>query len=50
VLGHERMRVKSTGPVFETDWAHVLTLCEGKVLRFHEYFDTAAMVAAFRGV
>ena len=30
--------------------AHVLTLYEGKVVRLREYFDTAAMVAAFRGV
>jgi ketosteroid isomerase-like protein len=48
VLGHERHRVKSTGCIFEGDWVQVFTLREGKVIRYREYGDTAALVAAFR--
>jgi ketosteroid isomerase-like protein len=49
VLGRERMRVKGTGRVYETEWAHVYTLREGKVVRFREYANTAAVAQAFRG-
>jgi uncharacterized protein len=48
VLGHERMRVKSTSRVYETDWVHVWTLREGKVAGFREYTDTATVVEALR--
>jgi ketosteroid isomerase-like protein len=48
VLGHERHRVKSTGHIFEGNWVQVFTLSEGKVVRFREYIDTAALVTAFR--
>ena len=50
VFGHERMRVKSNGRLCETDWVHVFTLRNGKVVKIHEYYDTAAIVAAFRVV
>ena len=49
VLGYERVRVKSTGHFYETDWVHVWTVREGKVVRLREYSDTAAIVKAFRG-
>jgi ketosteroid isomerase-like protein len=48
-LGHERMRVRATGRTYKTDWAHVFTLQEGKVVEFREYADTAAVAEAFRG-
>lgn len=48
VLGHYRWRVKSTKRVFESDWAHVFTIRNGKITNFHEYFDTDAAVAAYR--
>ncbi len=47
VLGHDRGHVKFTGHSFEEQWAHVITLREGKVTRFQAYNDTAAIVAAF---
>lgn len=47
-LGHERVRVKTTGRLFESDWAHLFTVREGKVVRLREYYDTAAIAAAFR--
>jgi uncharacterized protein len=49
VLGHERHRVKSTGRIHEGDWVQVFTLHDGKVVRYREYVDTFALVAAFRG-
>jgi uncharacterized protein len=47
-LGHERMRVKTTGRTYETEWAHVFTLRDGKVVEFREYADSAAVAEAFR--
>ncbi len=47
VLGYDRGRVKATGHSFAEEWAHALTLREGKVTRFQAYNDTAAVVLAF---
>ena len=47
-LGHYAFRVKSTGREFGGDFAHVFTVQEGKVVRFHEYMDTATVAAAHR--
>lgn len=47
-LGHYAWRVKSTGREFGGDFAHVFTILNGKVVRFHEYMDTAAAAAAHR--
>lgn len=47
-LGHERMRVKATGKIFETDWIHLFTLANGKIVRLREFSDTAAMMVACR--
>lgn len=47
-LGHYAWHVKSTGREFGGDFAHVFTIRDGKVIRFHEYMDTAAAAAAHR--
>ena len=47
-LGHERVAVRTTGKVFETDWIHFFTLSDGKIVRLREYYDTATMAEAFR--
>jgi uncharacterized protein len=47
-LGHYAWRVRFTGREFGGDFAHVFTLHNGKVIRFHEYMDTAAAAAAHR--
>ncbi len=47
VLGRERMRVKSTGSAWDTEWVHVWTIRDGKVAEFQEFSDTAAIVDAF---
>jgi ketosteroid isomerase-like protein len=46
VLGRFSMRIKSTGRVSSSDWAHVWTVKGGKVTRFYEYVDTAAVSGA----
>ena len=46
-LGHYRWRVKSTGRRFESDFAHVFTVRNGKISGFHEYADTHAAVNAY---
>jgi ketosteroid isomerase-like protein len=48
VLGHERVRVRATERVFESDWAHVYTIESGKIVRLREFYDTATIAAAFR--
>jgi ketosteroid isomerase-like protein len=47
-LGHEHMRIKSTGLAYETAWAHVFTFREGKITAFREYSDSAAIMRAFK--
>ena len=47
-LGHYAFRVKSNGREFGGDFAHVFTVLDGKVVKFHEYMDTAAAAAAHR--
>jgi uncharacterized protein len=46
-LGHYAWHVKSTGREWESDFAHVFTVHDGKVTRFQEYTDSAALAEAF---
>jgi ketosteroid isomerase-like protein len=45
-LGRYSWRVKATGKEFSSDWAHVCTVRDGKIVRFREYMDTAAEIRA----
>ena len=47
-LGHYAWHVRSTGREWESDFAHVFTVEDGKVRRFQEYTDSAALAEAFR--
>ena len=49
VLGHCAGIFKPTGKRFTSEWAHVFRLRDGKVAAFHEFCDTAAMLAAAAG-
>ena len=42
VLGDYSWRVKATGREFGSEWAHVWTVKNGKLVGFQEYADTAA--------
>ena len=48
VQGFEQVRAKSTGRVWETEWAHVFTIGGAKIIKLREYYDTSVIVAAFR--
>ena len=47
-LGRYSWRVKATGKEFSSEWAHVYTVRDGKIVRFHGYMDTAAEIRAHR--
>jgi ketosteroid isomerase-like protein len=44
---HVRAVVKKTGKRFESDIVHIFTVSNGKVIRLLDFFDTAALVAAY---
>lgn len=47
-LGHYRATVRNTGRQYDCDWAMVFTFQDGKISKFQEYTDTAAIVAALQ--
>ena len=48
VIGFMRCRALPTGKAYESDFVHVVTIRDGKVARFQEFFDTYAAGEAFR--
>lgn len=48
VLGHEVLRVESTGRVIKFNWAHVWTVRDGQIVNLREYYDTSATLAALQ--
>ena len=47
-LGNYRWRVKDTGREFKSDFVHIFTIRDGKIVRFREHLDTAAAAAAYQ--
>jgi uncharacterized protein len=47
-LGRETLKSRATGKSYTTEFAHVWTLKNGRVVRWAEHFDTAAAVEAMR--
>lgn len=47
-LGHYKATVRNTGRVYDCDWAMAFTVRDGKISKFQEYTDTAALVAALQ--
>lgn len=47
VLGRESCCSKVSGKSFQTEWAHIFTVYDGKITRFVEYTDTAPIAAAY---
>lgn len=47
-LGHERASARDSGRGWETDWAMVFTLRDGKISGLREFHETATIAAAFR--
>jgi ketosteroid isomerase-like protein len=48
VVGHTKVLARPTGKVYATDFVHVVTVADGKIVRFQEYFDTFGAAEAFR--
>lgn len=48
VLGTESCRAKHTNKTFQAEWAHIISVSDGKITRFLEYIDTAPMEAAYK--
>lgn len=48
VIGFTKCLAKPTGKIYESDFVHVITVQDGKVVRFQEFFDTFAAAEAFR--
>ena len=48
VVGHARILAKPTNKTYETDFVHLFTLSESKIVRFQEFFDTYIAGEAFR--
>jgi len=47
VFGRERFRVKATGRAWDVAWVQVHWIADGRIRRFREYTDTAAIAAAY---
>ena len=48
VVGRMRIRVKATGREYESDFVHLITVRDGRILRFQEVYDTFVAAEAFR--
>ena len=48
-LGRYRWRVRATGRDVASEFAHVFTVTNGRIVRFQEFMDTAAFVAGYAG-
>jgi ketosteroid isomerase-like protein len=49
VTGRLTLTPKATGVTYRSAFVHVITLRDGKWLRFRDFMDTAAAAAAFAG-
>lgn len=47
VSGVSTVRVKTTGATYDDVWVHIFTMKNGKTVRFEQFHNTAAAVAAF---
>ena len=48
VVGHTKCLAKLTRRTYETDFVHVITFKNDRIVRFQEFFDTYAAGEAFR--
>jgi ketosteroid isomerase-like protein len=48
VIGRTTVVARSTGRTYDTDFVHVVTVADGRIVRFQEFFDTWAAAEAFR--
>ena len=48
VVGNMKCRAISTGKIYESDFVHLVTIKNGKIIKFQEFFDTFIAGEAFR--
>lgn len=48
VIGFTKCLAKSTGKTYESDFVHLVSLKDCKIVRFKEFFDTYITNEAFR--
>jgi ketosteroid isomerase-like protein len=48
IAGYTKCLAKITGKSYETDFVHLVTIKDGKIIRFQEFFDTYAAAEAFK--
>ncbi len=48
VVGYTKCLAKTTNKSYETDFVHLFTFKNEKIIRFQEFFDTYAAAEAFR--
>jgi uncharacterized protein len=49
VLGHYTWTIRKNGRTADSDFIHIFTVRNGKVVAFLEFTDTAAFAEAYRG-
>jgi len=49
VVGRTRARVRASGGRFDSAWAHVFTVRNGRLVAFREFYDTLSIAGALRG-
>ncbi|MDQ2991131.1 MAG: nuclear transport factor 2 family protein [Pseudomonadota bacterium] len=47
VSGVSTVRVRATGATYDDIWVHIFTMKNGKTVRFEQFHNTAAAIAAF---
>jgi hypothetical protein len=50
VIGFMRVVLRATGAAYETDFVYLIEVRDGRVVRFHEFFDTWTAAQALLGV
>lgn len=48
MIGHTKVVARSTGTAYATDFVHPVTVADGKVVRFQEFFDTWIAAEVFQ--
>jgi ketosteroid isomerase-like protein len=48
-IGRTVIVARPTGRAYELDFVHLVTVADGRIVRFVEFFDTWAAAEAFRG-
>lgn len=47
VVGHLKLQAKSTGVVYDTEYAHIIDVKDEQCIRFRDFADTAIVAHAF---